>query len=156
MIDEEATFKKFDYYSTDLSKSSEKRVITICKECGKNREIRFNAYHSLCKSCAIKKRWSLPKPKFVKEVNRFISGTGIDRIETIKKFGYDPINLKFKSYKFIIVKCKNCGKNRILKKNEVIMIYVNHVHINIRINYQNLNLYQKKIDLFLIPKLIVY
>lgn len=55
-IDEEETFKKFGYRSTDPKKKTA-RVWAICKRCGKGREIFNNAYRDLCGSCAGKKRF---------------------------------------------------------------------------------------------------
>lgn len=52
MIDEEATFKKFGYKSTDWNKQSKKRIIVVCDNCGKVREVYKFAYHDLCRSCA--------------------------------------------------------------------------------------------------------
>ncbi len=39
MINEQATFEKFGYYSTDLSPSSSKLVVAICENCKEDREI---------------------------------------------------------------------------------------------------------------------
>ena len=52
MIDEEGTFRLFGYYARDLAQHSGKRVIAICEECGKIREIAKDDYHDLCGSCA--------------------------------------------------------------------------------------------------------
>jgi len=49
---EEETFKKFGYYPSDLKPQSYKRILAKCDECGKIREIRKDAYRSLCISCA--------------------------------------------------------------------------------------------------------
>lgn len=56
MIDEKATFKKFGYYSTDLSSKSAKKIIAVCDDCGKTRVSPKSKYHTLCKSCEEKKR----------------------------------------------------------------------------------------------------
>lgn len=52
MILEEETFKKYGYYSTDLTPQSKKRIIVACDRCGKLREIRKSQYYALCLSCA--------------------------------------------------------------------------------------------------------
>ena len=52
MILEEETFKEFGYYPKELKSESNKRILTKCNECGEIREIRRQAYHDLCKSCA--------------------------------------------------------------------------------------------------------
>ena len=51
MIDEEKTFKMFRYYSTDLTEYSNKKVVAICNDCGKERIILKYAYRDLCTSC---------------------------------------------------------------------------------------------------------
>ena len=52
MINEEETFRLFGHRSSDLSYGSEKKVIAVCDGCGKIRNLKFNSYHILCRSCA--------------------------------------------------------------------------------------------------------
>ena len=52
MILEEETYKKFGYYPKNLKLYSNKRILVKCDECREVREIRRQAYHDLCKSCA--------------------------------------------------------------------------------------------------------
>ena len=54
MILEEETFKKFGYYSKELSYGSNKKIIAKCDNCGKIRESSKHNYHNLCISCAQK------------------------------------------------------------------------------------------------------
>jgi hypothetical protein len=54
MIDEEATFKKFKYYSSDLKRKSGKRILAACGDCGKVRETSKHLYRPLCMSCVRK------------------------------------------------------------------------------------------------------
>ncbi|MFV9677713.1 MAG: NUMOD3 domain-containing DNA-binding protein [Methanosarcinales archaeon] len=54
MIDEEATFEQFGYYSRDLKQQSHKRVVAVCDGCGKIRELRKGDYSPWCKPCARK------------------------------------------------------------------------------------------------------
>lgn len=54
MILEEETYRRFGYYSGDLSYGSGKRIIIACDDCGKKREIVKNNYRTLCPSCAHK------------------------------------------------------------------------------------------------------
>ena len=117
MIDNEVTFKRFGYTSDMLKTKSAKPIIRVCDKCGESREIAFYKYRGLCKKCAQQKRRQLPIPKYVSEQNRFIKDTQIDRIKTIEKFGYDPIDLKDKSNKKVISTCKICGKIKIITKN---------------------------------------
>lgn len=51
MIDEEATFKKFGYYSFNLLPCSHRLLIAVCELCGKVREIPKDGYRTLCLSC---------------------------------------------------------------------------------------------------------
>ncbi|MBE9594203.1 MAG: hypothetical protein IMF19_12095 [Proteobacteria bacterium] len=39
MIDEEATFEKFGYNVRDLAPKSNKKIIAVCDDCGKIREV---------------------------------------------------------------------------------------------------------------------
>lgn len=115
MIDEEATFERFGYYSTDLTQKSTKQIVKVCANCGECKVVEKGAYRDLCNSCANKQKQQLPKPKFVSEKNRFIPNTGIDRVLTIERFGYDPIDLKENSGRKIIAICQDCGKIREIK-----------------------------------------
>lgn len=54
MIDEEATFEKFGYHSTDFKPQSHKKVVAVCDGCEKVRIIRKGDYRALCKSCSTK------------------------------------------------------------------------------------------------------
>ena len=54
MINEEATFEKFDYYSTDWAPKSDKRVVAVCDDCGKVRTTPKHDYRALCGSCCKK------------------------------------------------------------------------------------------------------
>ena len=51
MIDEEATYNKYGYCSTDLSPQSHKPVICVCDGCGSIRETRKGRVRNLCPSC---------------------------------------------------------------------------------------------------------
>ena len=110
MILQEATIQYKGYDPNTLSKGSSKRICVSCDICGRVRWVPKQGYHDLCKSCVQKHPHKLPKPKFIKEKDRFIPGTGIDRILTIEKFEYDPIDLMDKSNRKVIRICKNCGK----------------------------------------------
>ena len=54
MINEEATFLRFGYYSTELSPKSGKKIVAVCDGCGKVRIPSKADYHALCPSCAQK------------------------------------------------------------------------------------------------------
>lgn len=56
MINELKTFEIFNYYSIDLSFSSNKKVYVICSNCGHERIVTYKSYnrsHKLCKSCSL-------------------------------------------------------------------------------------------------------
>ena len=132
MINEQKTYKLYGYISTDLKPKSHKLIVVICDKCNKEKIVKKCNYNNLCLSCSHiginrdpftdehkanmgksqKQRRQLPKPKFIKEEDRFIKGTGIDRILTIKRFGYDPIDLKKKSKRKICSICNDCSKYR--------------------------------------------
>jgi len=116
MIDEDRTRQLFEYTSDDLSPQSNKKIVMVCEKCGKYRVLSKSKYKDLCISCALKESRKLPEPEFVPDQDRFVKGTGIDRIETIIKFGYDPINLSDKSGRKIVVICLECGKCRVIKR----------------------------------------
>lgn len=112
---EKETKKSKIYF--DKYPGSNKKVCKICNDCGKVDWVVFNRSNlNLCRSCINKyaqiKRYQVPTPKLVSEQNRFIPGTGIDRIETIKRFGYDPIDLSEGSNKIVYCVCLQCGKIR--------------------------------------------
>ena len=54
MIDEEETFKRFGYYSTDLKPKSDKKIVAVCNNCGKVRIVQKKAYRDLCHLCSLK------------------------------------------------------------------------------------------------------
>jgi len=54
MIDEEKTFELFGYYSCDLSVHSDKKIVCICNDCGKERILIKDNYRDLCTSCALR------------------------------------------------------------------------------------------------------
>ena len=116
MIDEEKTFAKYGYYGYDLKPKAHRRVVAVCDECGKIRFLMKQQYRDLCRSCTLKKQWSLPLPKFVPEEERFITGTGIDRIKTVARFGYDPADLTQCSHREVLTTCAVCGETRIVKR----------------------------------------
>ena len=110
MILREATIKYKGYDPEDLLSQSRKRVCCACNDCGRIRWVKKSCYRDLCVSCAQKLRMKLSKSKFVSEKNRFIPNTQIDRILTIEKFGYDPIDLSKRSGRKVIRICKNCDE----------------------------------------------
>lgn len=56
MIDEEKTLKQFGYTSDSLSHGSNKKVVAICNDCGKERVLKFLDYRNLCISCTLKNK----------------------------------------------------------------------------------------------------
>jgi hypothetical protein len=109
MINRKATIRWKGYDPNDLASNSGKRVWANCDICGKGRWVFKDAYRDLCKSCS---HSEISKPGFVAEEDRFVVGTGIDRITTIEKMGYDPIDLKSKSGRKVWCVCLKCGYGR--------------------------------------------
>lgn len=54
MILEEETYKKFGYYTKELSQHANKHILVRCDCCGETRQISKHGYRSLCRSCAQK------------------------------------------------------------------------------------------------------
>ena len=109
MILREATIQYAGYDPSILKPKSNKRICCSCDNCGRIRWVNYYQYKLLCKLCSNKQKNQPPKPKPVSEQNRFIPETGIDRILTIEKFGYDPIDLKKGSQRKVCVSCDDCG-----------------------------------------------
>ena len=112
MILREATIRYSGNDPNLLKPKSNKRICISCDKCGRVRWGVKSRCKLLCKSCSNKIKNQPPKPKFVQEEDRFIPNTGIDRILTIKKFGYDPVDLKINSIKRVITKCQKCKSLR--------------------------------------------
>lgn len=109
----------FGYTSDQLGPHSSMPIIAVCEECGKYRTAIKNGCRDLCRICGHPNKINF-SPLFVHEHNRFIDGTGIDRIETIKKYGYDPIQLSLRSNRLVMVKCMECGKYRVVYKHSYV------------------------------------
>lgn len=54
-INENATFDQFGYKSTDLTSMSNKKIIAVCVQCGKERQLSKCDYNDLCQSCSGKR-----------------------------------------------------------------------------------------------------
>ena len=63
----------------------------------------------------VRRAAALPSPVYVAEYNRFIHGTMVDRILTIKQFGYDPIDLPNGAARKVVCVCEKCGKPRLTR-----------------------------------------
>lgn len=96
MIDEEATFEKFGYYARDFKPKSTKRIIAVCDDCGKIRELRKCSYRTFCRSCAQKGARS-PSWKGL-EVHRICKVCG-------RSFTTRPITIKKVYGKYCSPKC---------------------------------------------------
>ena len=116
-IDRIRTIEEFGYDPLELSERSSKSVATMCKECGKYRVVSKRTYRELCASCGKLKSNKLPEPKFIPESERFLENTFIDRIRTVEKFGYDPIDLTRASNKQVVAMCSGCGVYRVVYKH---------------------------------------
>ena len=58
MIEEELTFQKYGYRSTDWSYGSGKRIVVSCDICKEIREVNKQAYRATCHPCSIHLRKS--------------------------------------------------------------------------------------------------
>ena len=56
MIDEEATYKRFGYYPSELKPQSHKKILAACDRCGKVRITSKHGYRALCHPCSIRGR----------------------------------------------------------------------------------------------------
>lgn len=72
-VDEEKTFKKFGYYFTDLKPKSNKKIVVVCDNCGKERIVFKYNYSKLCRFCAHKGK------KHSKEAKRKMSKAHIGK-----------------------------------------------------------------------------
>jgi 5-methylcytosine-specific restriction endonuclease McrA len=53
MINEKLTFQKFGYISKELCKHSHKKVVAICEECKKIRDVEIKQYRKFCHHCTL-------------------------------------------------------------------------------------------------------
>lgn len=70
MIDEQATFEKYGYYSTDLSYGSGKRVVAVCDDCGAIRYPEKRHHRSLCFVCSKKSEYVSDKTRLKMSITR--------------------------------------------------------------------------------------
>lgn len=115
MINESKTFELYGYTSDSLSKESHKLVVRVCEGCGEIKNVKFGNYNnsknkSLCPSCALIHRHKPIKPEQLEEKDRYLNDGAIDRILTIEKYGYDPVDLGKRSDRCVIRVCQHCGK----------------------------------------------
>jgi len=54
MIDEQRTYEKYKYYSTDLDTKSHKKIIAICDGCGRIKDYPKSSYTPYCHACKLK------------------------------------------------------------------------------------------------------
>jgi hypothetical protein len=79
MINEELTFQKFGYYSTQWASKSDKQVVVNCDRCGKERIVLKRQAFPLCKSCVFIGR------KFSKETLQKMSISMMGKLKGIPK-----------------------------------------------------------------------
>ena len=60
MIEEALTYRKYGYCSFLLKPRSSRRVVAVCEECGKVRDVMNCAYTTLCHRCAVTRRNKVP------------------------------------------------------------------------------------------------
>jgi len=94
MIDEDATFEKFGYRSTDLKPRSGKKIVVVCDVCRKVRVIGKAHYRDLCLACANRKHYDDPeyRQKNAKRLRELHNDPewGKKHAETMKKKNENP------------------------------------------------------------------
>lgn len=120
MIDEEETYRRFGYRSTDLKPKSSKKVVAICDNCGKVRELRKANYRDLCAVCVKKLedvryrcgngsrgRIQTEEEKEKRSRSNKLAMT----VELREKISESTRKAKSKYKKLVTIKCKNCGRD---------------------------------------------
>lgn len=108
MIDEVTTFKKYKYYSTDLTCSSHRKVWAICDYCGKGRWVRFGTYSIRCLSCAQRGRKHSDETK--KKIGRKSKGRKLSE-EARKKISKAGIGRKHTEESKLKMSKSSSGEN---------------------------------------------
>ena len=103
VILEKETYEKFGYYPSGLMPQSAKTILATCDGCGVIREIRNDAYHPFCRSCAKKGERS----------SSWKGGKNIKRICPIckKEFKIEPHRIKWNRGIFCSRECAYNGRN---------------------------------------------
>lgn len=118
MINREVTIRWKGYDPDDLKPQSSKRVWANCDSCGYGRWVYRFAYSDLCMKCSREFKHRFPNNGFITEYERYIKDTKIDRIITVRKMGYDPINLGSKSGKKVWAICNGCNVGRLVRRSD--------------------------------------
>jgi len=105
-VDDAATFEKFGYTISNLTRFSERPVIGICSMCKKQFKIAMCSVREeqLCRSCINIRRWEHTSKPREKDGSRHLNET-----ETLGQHGYSAIALSPKSEKKVIVTCPKCN-----------------------------------------------
>lgn len=132
MILEDKTNKKYGYTSKDLDPRSNKMVVWKCDDCGYERDYVYSYYlqnkkakEEVCQKCCHKHR----KGRVVIDIDKDSFCELPPEIcveETLKKFGYDPRDLKPWSRKQVVVRCSVLGslettQRSILNRNKSVL-----------------------------------
>lgn len=128
MIDEERTFEIYGYTSGELTHGSRKRVVAVCEDCGKYRDVVYQGYRELCSSCSQIVRERHKITKICKQCNE----------------EYKVIPSIAESSKFCCRECKDTwrseneiGENHRGWKGDVFLFVCDTCGIEYRNNYSN-------------------
>lgn len=106
MIDEEATFEKYGYYSTDWAEKSNKKIVAICDDCGAVRYPKKCDYRQLCTRC-VKKTDSFVEKQRADKLGKKLPEAQKRKIRDNAPRGEDHYNWKGGEVTLI---CKWCGE----------------------------------------------
>lgn len=106
MIDEEATFEKYGYYSTDWAPKSNKAIVAVCDDCGAVRYPKICDYRVLCIRC-VKKTDSFVEKQRADKLGKLLPEAQKQKIRDNAPRGKDHANWKGGEIKLV---CKFCGK----------------------------------------------
>lgn len=106
MIDEEATFGKYGYYSTDWAQKSNKKIVAICDDCGAVRYPKKCDYRDLCVRC-VKKTDSFVEKQRADKLGKPLPEAQRQKIRDNAPRGKDHAN--WKGGKTILI-CIQCGQ----------------------------------------------
>lgn len=119
MILEEETYKKFGYWPKDLSKTSHKKIVTRCDDCGKIREPRRENYCKLCHKCACRNEEYKKRRRDYKELDVKLKNHQITIVSDndLSIYGYRKVGKPNGTQKWINVEYKKAYDKKLENRN---------------------------------------